>query len=86
MGTEYATLDHLREHIGDGSSLVSTDGVGIAVRRTLAPLAFLPPHSANRHDAGGRGAGVDRRCAKMASGLSNHAWTIKELFEAAAEV
>ena len=27
---------------------------------TLAPLAIQPPHSANRHDAGCRGAGADR--------------------------
>ena len=47
-------------------------------RRSLATLAtFQPPHSANRHDAGCRGAGADRRRDKMASGLSDHVWTIK---------
>ena len=49
-------------------------------------MAFQPPHSANRHDAGCRGAGADRRRVMMASGLSDHVWTIKELIEAAAEV
>jgi len=29
-------------------------------------------------DAGSRGAGIDRRHVKVASGLSDHVWTIKE--------
>jgi hypothetical protein len=48
-------------------------------------MAFQPPHSANRHDACSRGTGADRRRVKMASGLSDHVWTIKELVERAAE-
>ena len=48
-------------------------------------LAFFSSHAANRHDAGSRGVGVDRRRIKMASGLRVHVWTIKELIERAAE-
>ena len=36
--------------------------------RTLAPLPFLPPHTANRDDAGCGGAGADRAVAVMRSG------------------
>jgi hypothetical protein len=46
--------------------------------------SLLPPHSVHRHDAGCRGAGADRRRVKMASALSDHVWTIKELLERAA--
>jgi hypothetical protein len=48
----------------------------------LAPLAFQPLHSANRHDAGCRGAGYNR--VDVANGLSDHVWTIKEQIERAA--
>src|SRR6476659_3490158 len=48
------------------SLLVSNTSVGFTRRCPMAPLAILPPHSANRHDAGCRGAGSDR----MASDLS----------------
>ena len=52
---------------------------------TPTPMAFQPPHSANRHDAGCRGAGPDRRRVKMTSELSDHVSTVKELLESAAE-
>ena len=45
--------------------------------------SLLPPRSANRHDAGCRGAGIDR--VGFASKLTEHVWTIKELIEKAAE-
>jgi hypothetical protein len=53
--------------------------------RPLDTLAFSSPHAVNRHDAGSRGAGGDCRRGKIASGLSNRVWTIKELIERAAE-
>jgi len=52
--------------------------------RSAAVDTFQPPHSANRHDARCGGAGVDFRPGAMASGLSDHVWTIKELIERAA--
>ena len=73
-------LDHLAYVVSDRDEFRTRDR-----DRPLAPLAILPPHSANHHDAGCRGAGVDCRRVKMASGLSDHIWTIKELIEKAAE-
>jgi hypothetical protein len=45
---------------------------------------MLPPRSANRHDAGCRGAGYNR--VDVATGLRQHIWTIEELIERAAEI
>ena len=47
--------------------------------------ALGPPHPANRHDSGSRGAGTDRRLDKVTSGLSDHLWTIIVLIKRAAE-
>ena len=38
--------------------MVVTCALAIVPLAAMAPLAFQPPHSANRHDAGCRGAGV----------------------------
>ena len=67
--------------------LVPRSNLRHAFRSALDTLVkpLLPPHSANRHDDGGRGAGADRCHVKMVSELSDHVWTIKELIERAAE-
>ena len=65
------------------SALVRADDTWSRLVNSLAPPPIQPPHSANRHDAGCGGAGVDRRRVKMASGLNDHAWTVKEILEQA---
>ena len=66
------------------SALIGSHCAVSCLGTPLAPLAFHPPHSANRHDAGCRGAGADR--VDVANGLRWHVWTIKEMIAKAAEV
>ena len=62
--------------------LVSNPHARSIRRHPVDPLAFLPPHSTNRHDAGCRGAGVGH--LDVESTLTDHVWTVKELIERAA--
>ena len=57
---------------------------GCGMRSPVRSFFVTTRYPADRDNAGSRGAGGD--CVDVASRLSCHAWTVKELIESAREV